>query len=105
MRKKIVVYLGMVLLALLVTVLAAWSVPPSEPKLRVGMSQAEVNQAMGGFPEGPVYATTYIYRCRPGWLGDTDFVFVEFDAENTLVWWFTAEPTCTRPPWLDWAGW
>ena len=46
-RKKVAIGLGLVLLALLVTVLVALWMQPAEPPLQVGMSQEEVDRAMG----------------------------------------------------------
>ena len=49
MRKKLTVCLGLVLAALLVTGLVAWFLPPAEPQLQVGMTDAEVETLLGQF--------------------------------------------------------
>jgi hypothetical protein len=70
MRKKLAACLALVLLALVVTVLAAWWVPPAGPPLRVGMIRYEVDQAMNVPPAGHLYGDCYYYQYGPDWRGN-----------------------------------
>jgi hypothetical protein len=135
MRRKIGVSLGLVLLALLVTALVVWWLPPTEPPLRVGMTTQEVEEALGesyaltnsdstwlfrGFEEGCEFvAQVDHYQIGPNWLGTNQKLSVHYEAggDKSVVFghpgrvthWEVEPLPRTRPPWLDramkGAGW
>ncbi len=113
MRKKIAVYLGLVLLALLGTVLVAWPLTPAEPELRQGMTGKDVWLILG-YPtlsvghrfreedhSESVRFDEVHYERGPDWLGNTAAVEVQFDREHRVSDWRTTPLPRTRPPWLD----
>ncbi len=110
MRKKLAVFLGLLLLVLVSTLLAVWFMPGAEPPLRVGMTEWEVEQEMGeGVNQINLGTHTYVwYKQGPDCLGRQQTVFVLYDKKAVERWRVEPQPR-TRPPWLDrtikWAGW
>jgi hypothetical protein len=112
MKKKLAACLALVLLALVVTVLAARRMTPAEVPLRVGMTREEVRQVFGdncpklGFDCGKT--ASFVYFPGPGRFGDCHSVVVDYDNGLVTSWEITRPPP-TRPPWLDrvmkWVGW
>ncbi len=112
MRKKLAICLGLVLLALLVTVLVVWFMPPAEPPLRKGMTEPEVEAALG--VKGCLFGwgrdqSAGIYSVPPDWLGNGGTVWVSFDEAGKVDHWEAKSLPHTRPPWLDktmkYVGW
>jgi hypothetical protein len=128
MRKKLTIYLGLVLLALLVTVLLAWFMPQAEPPLRKGMTEPDVEAALGvkgsliglgrhqstGEHSVPtdrlgnglttrrgVTKLKGVYSVPPDWLGNGATVWVSFDEAGQADHWEVQSLPRTRPPWLD----
>ena len=108
MRKKIAACLGLLLLVLATTLLAAWFLPPAEPQMRVGMTVDEVHEVLGE-PCGWDGASTYGYDIYSGPLGSHCFIAVNFGSGGRVDKWRVDPQPDTRPPWLDsvmkWAGW
>jgi hypothetical protein len=125
MRRKLATCLGLILLALVVAVLAAWWLPPAEPPLRVGMTEKEVDAVLA-----PKTSSSEPCRdCRPfrlpasyakvywpgwaDWRGHYQTVRVWFDNDGRAVEWKIENGSGARPSWLDrqdraikkWAGW
>ena len=104
MRKKIAVSVGLVVVALLVTILVAWLMPqpPTEPQLRVGMTWEEVEREVGCKPflcEGGLYSQNVVYVSEDV-MGNGQSTLVHYSDGHVTEW----EPRrfhSTRPPWLD----
>jgi hypothetical protein len=110
MRKKIAIGVGLVLLALLITVLVVLWMQPAGPPLQIGMSEEEVDRAMGIPGVNLAYSgyPVLMYFQGPDLIGNEQRVIVRFDREGRLADW-SVTSSRTRPPWLDWAlkavGW
>jgi uncharacterized protein (DUF58 family) len=120
MRKKLAVWVGLVFLVLVVASFVVWYLPPAEPPLRVGMTDAEVSRVLGE-PNGSV---GYVHFGKPpyprvqrsNYYTETGYVFgnrqtveVYFDDEERVTTWEVKPLPRSRPPWLDTAlkgiGW
>ncbi len=110
MRKKLTLCLGLVLLALLVTGLVAWFLPPAEPPLRVGMTEEEVDEVMekSGYFQADVWGTTYD-TLETDRLGYCQSVVVTYDKDGQLKQWRVDSVNHVQSPLLDramkWVGW
>jgi hypothetical protein len=102
MRKKIAVGAGLVLLAVLVTVLAVLCMQPAGPPLQVGMGQEEVDRAMGKPGVNLAYSgyPVLMYLQGPDLIGNEQRVIVRFDREGRVADW-SVTSSRTRPPWMD----
>jgi hypothetical protein len=112
MRKKVAIGIGLVLLASVVMVLVVLWLPPTEPPLRVGMTEEEV-RALLGEPEttlvsGPGILLS-IFFPEPDWLGYNRRITIVRDVNSQVIYWNDEPLPRTRPPWLDramkWVRW
>src|SRR5438270_2744821 len=114
MWRKIAAGFALILLALLVTVLAAWWLPVAEPPLRVGMTEEEVSRVLDP-PVNPlqicdvsIFEDVRGYSTKADWLGRRRHVCVWFTDQSLVERWEVESPPPSRLPWLDramkWAG-
>jgi hypothetical protein len=124
MQKKLAICFGVVSLVLVVTVIAVWDMPPAEPPLRVGMTEAESYRVMT--ESGREFCNAYhkeltlpenhfgIVKCERYYgnvdpMGHRDGVDVYFNTDMHVILWKVEPLPRTRPPWLDQAlnlvGW
>src|SRR5260370_36055478 len=102
MRRRLAMGVGLVLLALLAVVWVVRWLPPDEPPLRMGMSEEEVDRAMGNPGVNLAYSgyPVLMYFQGPDLIGNQQRVIVHFDREGRLADW-SVTPSRTRPPCLD----
>ena len=78
---------------------------PETPPLRVEMTEAEVDAALGGYtkgyPGGDYYWFTVVYQSEPDALGRGRTIVPYFDNKDKLVRWEVYPWSGKRPPWLD----
>jgi hypothetical protein len=111
MRRKIAVFLGLLLLALLAAILVGRFVPSDEVPLRVGMDEDEVDAVFGDH-KGMLGTGGVVGNFSWGqkayysvdWLGNRTKVSVFFLNHRVDKWEREILPR-TRPPWLKWANW
>jgi hypothetical protein len=106
MRTKLAVGVGLVAVALAVTVLMCDRMGPAQPPLRVGMTQDELRQAIGTdhpmmrFGCGFDLAAREVYLPKPDQFGNRQIIRVDYVDGRLTDWEITGHPR-TRPPWLD----
>jgi hypothetical protein len=108
-RNKIAIGVVLVVVVLVDIGLLLWWMPPTEPPLRVGMSEEEVEQALGplgmgpngwsGPGQGPIRIVTYY---NPSKVFDPDTLNVYYEDDRAVKWErFHESNGRTLPSWLD----
>lgn len=108
MRKKLAVVVGLVAVVLAVTVppLAVSLLRPTDPPLRVGMTQEEVHQVFGercprvNISCGMGKIATEAYMLEPGRFGNCESIYVYYD-DGRVIEWKNNRKANSRPSWLD----
>ncbi len=119
MRKKLAVGVGLVAVVLAIAgpPFVTWSARSYELPLRVGMTEEEVQAALGNLPSrmgdsGGVAGAVMLWQKRydpsPDWLGNRESIQVTYVNSRVTSW--EIEPRSrTRPHWLSaaakWFGW
>ena len=107
MRKKIVVGVGLVVVALAILgpPCMTLGLRAGEPPLRVGMTSDEAEWAVGCNSVSGGYSCMgdywNEYTPKPDWLGKQQTITIDFDSEGRLESWTVKSLPRTRPPWLD----
>ncbi len=115
MRKKIAIGFRLIVVALVITVVVAWFMPPAEPPVRVGMNIAEVEHTLGKPSKGGrlhdrrlIYPPCkWYYYSEPDWLGNhLEFIIYTDHEEGEVIGWESQPLLRTRPPSaMKWVGW